>query len=187
LLISGSKFFSDAAWKTKKAPGMASVTTTGIGVYGQFQDKTFAATVMIQASIPTTSSVFQAEADALLFAARIASIFNLQQQAFLTDNKVLAAAASSKSTKLQQVPWEIRSQIAEYSQLFKSSSVAIYHVKRELNEIAHNCAHQALRQALSQPIYSCTSSTYGNFNCPILSAVQRIQFPGLVIHAVNCL
>jgi hypothetical protein len=99
LLISGSKFFSDAAWKTKKAPDMTSVTTTGIGVYGQIQDKTFAATVMIQASIPTTSSVLQAEANALLFAARIASIFNLQQQAFLTDNKVLAAAASSKSTK----------------------------------------------------------------------------------------
>jgi hypothetical protein len=99
LLISGSKFFSDADWKMKKAPGMTSVTTTGIGVYGQIQDKTFAATVMIQASIPTTSSVLQAEANALLFAARIASIFNLQQQAFLTDNKVLAAAASSKSTK----------------------------------------------------------------------------------------
>jgi hypothetical protein len=31
LLIPGTKFFSDAAWKTRKATGMASGKTTSIG------------------------------------------------------------------------------------------------------------------------------------------------------------
>jgi hypothetical protein len=47
------RFFSDAAWKTKKAPGMASKTSMGIGVYCQIQEGTPTATVMIQDSIPT--------------------------------------------------------------------------------------------------------------------------------------
>jgi hypothetical protein len=53
LQVTGSKIFSDAAWKTKKALEMASGTSMGIGVYCQIQEGTSTATVMIQASIPT--------------------------------------------------------------------------------------------------------------------------------------
>jgi hypothetical protein len=49
-------------------------------------------------------------------AARIASTL-LQLHTFLTDISVLAAAAASDLTTLEQVPWEIRRHIAEYSQL----------------------------------------------------------------------
>lgn len=104
LLISGSKIFSDAAWKTNKVPGMASGTATGIGVYCQIHESTFAATIMIQASMPDTSSVLQAEAEALLFAARIGSALTLQQVTFLTDNSILAAAAALELANLGKVP-----------------------------------------------------------------------------------
>jgi hypothetical protein len=57
LKITGSKLYTDAAWKTKKAPGLASVTATGIGVYCEIKQFGSASTVMIQASILASSSV----------------------------------------------------------------------------------------------------------------------------------
>ena len=184
LQITGPKKFSDTAWKTKKIPGIAMETATGLGVFCQLQDNFQNAMVMIQASVPTADSVLQAEAEALLLAARVAAVLCLQHHTFLTDSSVLAAAAASASTNLQQVPWEIRRHIATYSQLSGSS---IFHIKRDLNGVAHNCAHQALRQSLSQPIFSCSCSAHRNQTCPILSAVQQVHITGLVIHGVNCL
>ena len=125
---------------------------------------------MIQAAIPVTASVLQAKAEALLFAAQVASALNIQQPSFLTDNSTLALAAASNS--FDQVPWEIRRHIANFNQSTTSSTAAVYHIKRDLNGVAHNCAHQALRQSLSQPIHSCSNSAHRNLSCPILSAVQ---------------
>jgi hypothetical protein len=187
LIITGSKIFSDAAWKTKIAPGMPSVADTGVGIHFQIQEQDFKAVMMIQASIHTTSSVLHAEAEALLLAAMIASRLTLQQHTYFTDCSILAAAvAASKSSKFEQVPWEIRKQVAEYRKLVGSSS-EIYHIKRDLNSVAHNCAHKALTQSVSMPIYSCTSSAHRDFKCPILLAIQQMQFTGFVIQAVNCL
>jgi hypothetical protein len=80
------------------------------------------ATVMVQASIPTAPSVIQAEAQALLLAARIAAGLKLQQQTFLTDNITLAQAATAGPDCLQEVPWEIRRYIADYIQISSLST-----------------------------------------------------------------
>jgi hypothetical protein len=53
-----------------------------------------------------TPSVLQAEAEALLLAARIASTFQLQDITFLKDNSTLAKAAAVRSVSHSQVPWE---------------------------------------------------------------------------------
>jgi hypothetical protein len=90
------------------------------------------ATVMVQASIPTAPSVIQAEAQALLLAARIAAGLKLQQQTFLTDNITLAQAATAGPDCLQEVPWEIRRYIADYIQISSFSSTSAYHIKRDL-------------------------------------------------------
>jgi ribonuclease HI len=187
LHIAGSKIFTDAACKTRKMPGLASGVATGVGVYCQIQEEGTNAEIMIQASIPNTTSVLQAESEALLVAARIASALNLRHLSFLTDNSTLASAAASQETTIQHIPWEIRRHIADYRSLTASSDVAIYHISRNLNEVAHKCAHQALRHYMSKPILSCTSSAHRYENCPFLSAVSQIQSTGLVLIAVNCL
>jgi ribonuclease HI len=186
LHITGSKFFSDASWRTRNAPGSSS-DTTGVGVYCQVLEEGKNAEIVIEASILTASSVLQAELEALLVAARIGSALKLHNHTFLTDNSVLAAAAALETTSLQQIPWEIRKHIAEYKALTEPSQVAIYHINRDLNEVAHECAHQALRHSMSQPIFSCSSSAHRNTDCPFLYAVSQIKSPGLVLHVVNCL
>jgi hypothetical protein len=105
----------------------------------------------------------------------------LQDHTFPTDSSILASAAA---TELHQVPWEIRRHIDidEYKKITSPSTSGIYHIKRDINGVAHNCAHQALRQPSSQPIFSHRNSV-----SPILSAVCQINIPGLVIHVVNCL
>jgi hypothetical protein len=183
MLITGTKIFSDAAWKTKKAPGMGDAARTGIGVYCQIQEANYSATVLIQASTPQAPSVIQAEAEALLLAARIASILQLQEATFLTNNATLARAAAAPSASH---PWEIRRHIADYNNLVQSSNTAVYHIKREINGVSHNCAHQAIRQNVYTPIFSCSNSAHRNISCPLFSAVQQMQSQVHVIHDVNC-
>jgi hypothetical protein len=183
LMIKGTKVFSDAAWKTKKAPELSSVT--GIGVFIQIQEIHRSGMIMIQASTPMAPSILQAEAEALLVAARIALALQLQGHTFLTDNSTLASSAATQSTSLEQVPWEIRRIIADYRNLIRYSTTAVYHIKRDINGVAHNCAHQALRQNLSQPIFSCSSSAHRSVDCPFLHAVQQMQMSNLVIHTMS--
>jgi ribonuclease HI len=186
-LIQGTKIFTDATWNTKDTPGLKVEGVTGIGVYCQIKEDNFTATVMIQASTLKTPSVLQAEAEALLFAIRFAATLQLQQPTFLTDNSTLAKATSATSASQLHVPWEIRRYIAEYIQFSDSSTTATYHIKRDLNGVAHNCARQALGHNLSQPTYICTSSAHRNFLCPVFYAVQKMNTRNVVIHAVNCL
>jgi hypothetical protein len=187
LLIPGTKIYSDATWKTKKALGRTDITSIGIGIFCQIHESNFKATVLIQASAPMTPSVLQAEAEALLLAARIASTFHLQDITFLTDNSTLAKAAAVRSVSHSQVHWEIRNHIAGYINLTQSLGASVYHIKRDLNGVAHDSAHQAIRQDASIPIFSCISSAHRNVSCPILSVVQQMQFQDVVIHAVNCI
>jgi hypothetical protein len=60
--------------------------------------------IMIQASTPMAPSILQAEAEALLVAARIALALQLQGHTFLTDNSTLVSSAATQSTSLEQVP-----------------------------------------------------------------------------------
>jgi hypothetical protein len=146
----------------------------------------YSLTVLIQASTPHAPSVIQAEAEALLLAARIASILQLQEATLLTDNATLARAAAAPSASHSHVPWEIRRHIADYNSLVQSSNTAVYRIKREINGVSHNCAHQAIRQNVYTPIFSCSNSAHRNISCPLFSAVQQMQSQVHVIHAVNC-
>jgi hypothetical protein len=186
LHITDTKFFSDVTWKTKKAPGIAN-TVSGIGIYCNIRENNHNATALIQASMPRLPSVLQAESQALLVAAEIAVKLHTQKPTFMTDNSILAKAATAQTITDQQIPWEIRKQIAMFKMLVTDNNAQIYHVKRNLNGVAHNCAHQAIRQNQSMPIYNCINSTHRNSNCPIIDAVKQINSENLVIHAVNCL
>jgi hypothetical protein len=44
------------------------------------------------------------------------------------------------------IPWEIREQIAIFKNTTRNIEQEVYHIKRDFNNIAHNCAQQAIRQ-----------------------------------------
>jgi hypothetical protein len=80
----------------------------------------------------------------------------------------LARAAAAHSIADKQVPWELRQQIADYKKASEHLLPKIYHIKRNLNTVAHDCAKQALRRSESLPIFSCLNSAHRNVGtCPI--------------------
>jgi hypothetical protein len=187
LAIQGNKIFSDAAWKTKKVPGSQGRVHTGLGVYCQIQQSQLMATILIQASTDKAPSPLHAEALALLLAATIADRLQASQVTFLTDNLILSRATAVVKTTDPRVPWEIREQIANYKQVSRGLQTQVYHIKRNINGVTHNCAHQAIRQSQSLPIFSCSSSAHRQGNCPIALALQNFYLQGIVMHAVNCI
>jgi hypothetical protein len=188
LLITGSKIFSDAAWKTRKSPGVQGRVTTGLGVYCQLIRQNAEEKVMIQASTSKAHSPLLAEALALFLATQIAVQVQAIGVTFLTDNLTLAKAAASPTLSDAQVPWELRQQIAEYKKASEELNSKIYHIKRNLNGVAHDCAQQAIRHTQSLPIFSCSNSAHNMLgNCPIASSLQNFFSQEIVLHAVNCL
>jgi ribonuclease HI len=185
LAITGTKLYTDVAWKKKRSPGLARVVT-GLGIFCQFQEEQSSTKIFIQASTTTASSSLQAEACALLVGAKVASLLQLKQVTLLTDNLCLAKAAATTTTSDPQVLWEIRYLIAEYKQASKALSPKIYHISRNLNGVAHSCAQQAIRQSMSEPIFSCTNLAHATMPCPTAILLQNSVFQGTVIHAVIC-
>jgi hypothetical protein len=123
----------------------------------------------------------------MILGAKVVSLLKIEHVTFLSDNLTLTRAAAASSPVSQQVPWEIRLQVSEFSRITEAIPHVVYHVKRDINGIAHNCAHQAIRQALSSPIFSCSNSSHRNSLCPISSIFQSLSSQGYVIHDVHCL
>ena len=115
LLILGSKIFSDASFKCSKIPSLSNGdATTGIGVFLNFLQDNRSIQVQIQASAPLTSSPLQAEAQALLLAAKAAQILQVEQPTFLTNNISLAKAAANRNVTTNSTPWVIRESLADF-------------------------------------------------------------------------
>jgi ribonuclease HI len=188
LHIQGSKIFSDAAWKKRKSQDTQGDAKTGIGLYCQFCRHDHEETVMIQASTSHSSSALLAEAAALLFATKIATQVQTQGVTFFTDNLTLARAASATAVTNTQVPWELRQQIADYKRASEVLHPKIYHIKRNLNGVAHDCAQQAIRRPLSLPIFTCQNSAHRCVGtCPFALSFQNLDLQGFVLLDVLCL
>jgi hypothetical protein len=184
--VQGSKIFSDAAWKPKKNLKAGETEITGLGVYCQILQDNLKATILLQASTGKTPSPLHAEALGLLLATKIAQLLKVNQITFLTDNLQLARAAASSPSE-EQVPWEIRDLIASFKIQSRELQNSIYHIKREINGVAHNCAHQAIRQTQSVPTYSCSNSAHPPGNCPVISSLQNTSLRDIVLYDVNCI
>jgi hypothetical protein len=61
----------------------------------------------------------------------------------------------------------------------------IYHIKRDINGVAHNCAHQKSRQTQFVPIFNCSNSAHIQDNFPIVIDFQNLSLQGIVLHVVN--
>ena len=185
LAISGTKIYSDASWHKKNVPGYGGNPATGIGVHILFPKEGSDSRIMIQASTHDVCSPLIAEVYALLFAAKISCRLQLQQGSFLTDNLSLAKMAASRDINNTNISWRCRQPISEFFQISHSLN-AVYHISRNTNGIAHNCAHQVLNSRV-EPVFSCSRSSHANVPCPFLQSLLNFQVQGYVIHAVHCL
>ena len=178
--------FCDASWKCRNSQHSDGEEATGIGVYIQADIGGDKCSLMIQASTSIASSAFQAEAMALRLAATLANLLNISMPIYLLDNQVLAKVAASRELNHTLLRWDSREILADFFESTSNTSCQVYHIKRNYNEIAHNCAAQATRQRLQQPTFRCTCSAHVADNCPIVSVLRTNQLQGYVLHDVTC-
>jgi ribonuclease HI len=81
---------------------------------------------LLHVLIPATPSVIQAEAEALVLAAKVAKLLHVNHVSILTDNITVVRAATTSLLAHPQVPWEIRQQIAKYK-VVSQSFFQVYH------------------------------------------------------------
>lgn len=186
LIIAGTKVYSDASWKKKNVPGRGDLQATGVGIFIHIPGEDFDTQIMIQASADSAHSPLVAEALALQFAARVACRLQLHKVSFLTDNLSLAKMVAPRNINDHSVSWRCRPHICSFLQDSSPQHDAIYHIPRNANGIAHNCAHQVLNSN-SAPVFSCLHSAHRNMPCPILQSLSNLQTQGYIIHAILCL
>ena len=184
--ITGPRIYSDASWKNKKIPGQTNAAATGIGIFMEFSQNGHSFTIMIQASTTMTSSVLQAEAKALLLATQFSEKLGIVKPTMLTDNKTLAKAVASRRLDTDHMHWNTRDILARILNSMSNLQAQVFHIKRNVNGVAHNCAHQVLTNSVGPPILSCSSSAHSSPSCPAISILQNVEWLGFVIHAVHC-
>jgi hypothetical protein len=102
------------------------------------------------------------------------------------DNQVLAKVTVSWALDHALLHWDARHILADFFKTTNRSQAHVFHISRDINGVAHNCAHQVLRHDLSQPIYSCLCSAHASSPCPAISVLQNSVWQDFVIHAVLC-
>lgn len=122
---------------------------------------------MIQASTGQSRSPLVAEAAAFSLTAVAAKQLNIQGAAFLTDNVTLAKAAATRSISSTQVRWDIRQHLAAFFYNTVQSDSSVYHVRRDLNGVVHDCAHQALSSS-SEPAFARINQAHRQSTCVFL-------------------
>lgn len=184
-LFAGPKLYTDASWK-QRARSANPQRKAGLGVYCHFKEQGYDIDIFILASAMEVSSALQAEAAALELAAHVASLLKLLEPTFLSDCLPLTHAAAAKSLTDGYVPWEIRKRVSDFKNLTAHLRPNIFHISREFNGVAHNCAQQAIRSIRSEPNLSCRNSAHRNSVCPTLTALANLSVSGIVTHVVYC-
>jgi hypothetical protein len=75
-------------------------------------------------------------------------------------------------------------QIAEYKRASEVLHAQIFHIKRNLNGVAHDCGQQAIRQSQSLPTFQLFkfSSQTSRQLC-----LHNLDLHGIVVHIVLCI
>jgi hypothetical protein len=183
--IPGAKIFSDASWKNKKVPGFIGTDSTGIGIFIQFSREGLDFNIKIQASSGLTDSGIQAEAKAVLFGLLVEEKLQISGPTILTNNKSRALAVESRKLDSEHMHWNSRDTLAKILNSTSKLQAQVFHIRREANCVAHNCAHQVLRSTLGPPILGCYSSAHNPSSCHVMSSLVHSDWTGFVIHAVN--
>jgi ribonuclease HI len=180
LIISGPKIFSDAAWKKNRS-------SNGIGIFIEFKDtNNRKITIMIQALEQMASSVLQAETKAMLLALQITQSIGVADPSFLTDSRLLAMAMASNKIDSSHMHWSCRQEFAQALNIANTIQARVFHIKRQLNSVAHCCAHQALKPHSGSTPFGCTSSAHRSMPCPVLALLSNFNGRDCVISDVHC-
>jgi hypothetical protein len=180
----GPKLYVDATWKL---PRHRTETTAGLGIYLTFKEQHSHTDVLILALKHGVPSPIQAGAHALMLAGRLAAALRLQEPSFFLDCANLVKAAAAQGVANPAMLWEIHRQAIEFQEETKSLQPRIFHVKREINGVAHNCAQQAKRSMRSEPTRSCRNSAHSSSSCPVLDACLTLELQDVVLLDVQCL
>ena len=147
--ISGCVLIVDASWGCRSVPAVDGAQYTSLGVLIRNEQDGRSCSIMIQATIQRTSSVFQAEAKALLLAAILAQSLHIQRPTFLTDNQILAKVCAARRLDHPLLRWDSRNTIADFLRATKAS-FQVFHIKRDLNGVAHCNSPSLVLQNLNQ-------------------------------------
>jgi hypothetical protein len=104
---------------------------------------------------------------------------------FFTDCSNLEKAAAAPGATDQA--WEIRRQAIEFQNVTLSLQPRIFHISREINGVAHQCARQAKQSTCSRPTRSCRNLAHRNMACLVLVAIDHLRLLDFVIIDVQCL
>ena len=137
--------------------------------------------IYVQGHAALVSTPLEAEALALSMAAKVTRCLNLQDPTFLTDCLTLAKVAADRDIRSSNSLWKISPMLASYISDTLNSQAPIDHIKREINGVAHNLAHQSL-----SPQYVCYASSHRHDSCPLVSVLESLTSPTFVISAVHC-
>ncbi|XBI28971.1 hypothetical protein VPH35_053079 [Triticum aestivum] len=184
-LITGTKIYFDASWRKKNILGRGQGLGTGIGVFIQIPGDETERKIMIQASAGDAHSPLCAEALALQLAARVATQMQFQHTTFFMYNLSLAKMVASRNINDDLINWRCRAPISSFLQDTSSIQTTVYHINRNINGIAHDCAHQVLNSRV-ESVFSCTHSSQSSSFCPTLLYLHNFQVQGYVIHVVLC-
>jgi hypothetical protein len=181
----GPKLYVDAAWKPRPKQ---TTMTAGLGIYNALTDQDPRTDIFSAASSPAISLSLQAVAQALrILAANFASSLNMANPGFFTDCSNLEKAAAAPGATDQAMLWEIRRQAIEFQNVTLSLQLRIFHISREINGVAHQCARQAKQSTCSRPTRSCRNLAHRNMTCLVLVAIDHLRLLDFVIIDIQCL
>lgn len=179
-IIAGTRIYSDASWVKNR-------NHTGIGIHIELENSNRKKNViMIQGLTQQASSALHAETLASTLALQVAQALGVVNPTLLTDSKLLAMAMASKRIDSEFMHWSCRQSFAQALKIAGVSQAKVYHIKRQLNSLAHCCAHQALKPSVGSSPFGCTSSVHKGIPCPVISSLSNLISDKFVIKDIHC-
>ena len=173
--------YCDAAWRLGQDNN---ATSAGLGVFIQLQQGQHCNYLYISAASPPVSSVLQAEAFALLLAAKIADLLDLQESSFYTNSSVLVKAVTAPNLLQASGHWDTRPLLANIQQCRSFKQDQCYHIPRSFNYKSHHEARLARKIQHMSFQTRCLEDNQGH--CPFSIVLTQACVHPFTLLLVKC-